>query len=672
MRLTLSLISLLALCGAVVLAGPIPINGNEKDTPQIVRVSYAQGEVKLSPGVKGKPVLGKDWVVADVNSPIEEGAILATEDGRAEVEFENGSVTYLAEHSVLQFEQLTSNSQKTSTVVALLTGRATFAVGSNGHDEITIDTPVVQFHTNQAMTMRVESALDGSVFRMVEGSMQVTQRNTGKKFPLRAGEAFQVVGGVRSWVTNPTDDPDQKAWDHWVGEESAARRKDIEIGLKESGLAAPIPGLVDLVRQGTFSDCPPYGICWEPKEGEATESLQQEKPAETAEEGARADKKAQISGGGTRSPQQGGKPASVASQPGARYEWVSYASLDCPFVYSGRRLMEYTPQHPKGIVVSDQGGWSAPGQLVGLGWWATCHAGSWVGPRQEPRQARRFGCKDGKPCKVGKRPPPPKRWVVGPKSKRGSFWRVRVGNKVGFIPKHPWDGKGKPPLHARDGVLMVREKDGHEVLKIKSAPKDLQIEKNLPAGYETKWAKDLPRVGKPVIEGRLLNRGYTSSGAIAKLTGSQRNQSVIHYDYKTRNFVEPANAAIGARGNERPVVVAHVGSSRGNGSSGGWQNGGGWAGGGSRGSSSSSRGSSGSSGYSGGGGSGSSHGSSYGGGGSSHGSSSGGGSASSGSSGGGSSSHASSGGGGGGSSGGGGGGGGSQSSSASAGGGGRH
>ena len=660
MRIALSLVTLLVLCSTVVLAGPILTNENENGTPQIVRVSYVQGEVKLSPGVRGMPVLGKDWIAADVNAPIEQGTTLATENGRAEVEFENGSVAYLAEHSVLQFDQLTGDSQKTSTAVALLTGRATFAQESNGRDEITIHAGKVTFRTTQAVTMRVESALDGTIFRMAAGSMELTQKVTGSQFPLRAGEAVQYLGGVLSRVVSPTDDPDQKAWDHWVSEEKTARKADIEKGLKESGLAAPIPGLVDLVRQGTFTECPPYGMCWEPNEGAATDSMLQEKSAEPARQGVEADKKGQLAGGGTQSPQPGGNPASAASQPGARYAWVSYSYSGCPYVYSGRKLMKYTKDHSKGIVVSDQADWPTQTLLQGSGWWATCYSGSWARPPREARRpgplvarsngtivVRGFPSPGRKPCiGVGCPPRPrPKKWVVGPKSNGGSFWRVSMGGKVGFIPKHPLDVKGMRPLHSKDGVLMFHEKDGQQVVKIKSAPEDLRVEENLPAGYESKWAKDLPKVEKPLIEGRLMSMGNASSGAIAKLTGTGKGQPIIRYDYKTRDFVAPANVVGGARGNERTGVLAHLGLGRGSEGSGGSQHYGGWSGGGS--SQSSSRG------YSGSGGSGSSRGSSSGGGSTSRASSGGGsgnGSSHGSSSGSGSSSHESYGGGGSGSS----------------------
>ena len=274
MRYTQPFVSLLVLCGALSLAGPIPTSGTETSHPQIVRVSYVQGEVKLSTGIRGSPDLGKDWIAAGVNFPIEEGTTLATENGRAEVEFENGSVAYLAERSVLQFEGLTSNSQGTSTKVTLLTGRATFAIESNGHDDFTLKTALASMHMNQARTLRVDSALDGAVFHVVEGSFTFNEGIPGKTFTVGPGDVFQCVRGEQSRVEGLVDDPDQNAWDQWVSEERTARKADIAEGLKQSGLAAPIPGLVDLVRGGTFTDCPPYGKCWEPKEAAGAQGEQ--------------------------------------------------------------------------------------------------------------------------------------------------------------------------------------------------------------------------------------------------------------------------------------------------------------------------------------------------------------------------------------------------------------
>lgn len=87
MRTSLSVVSLLVLCGAVGLAGTTPTKRNQDDRPQIVMVSYTEGEVNFSPGHKGKPLLGDNWVRVAPGQPIEDGNTMATEKGRAEIEF---------------------------------------------------------------------------------------------------------------------------------------------------------------------------------------------------------------------------------------------------------------------------------------------------------------------------------------------------------------------------------------------------------------------------------------------------------------------------------------------------------------------------------------------------------------------------------------------------------
>lgn len=640
MRYTQSLVSLVMLCGAVSLKGQVPTNAKVESRPQIVRVSYVQGEVKVSTGIDGRLDLGKDWVAAGVNFPIEKGATLATEKGRAEVEFENGSVAYLAENSVLEFVKLKSRPTGTSAEVALLTGRATFALESSLLDAITIDTPGAAFHMKAGMTLRVESAVDGAVFKVVDGSIAIFEGTPPKVAAVGPGEAVQSIGGVLTRLKGPEDDADQKAWDQWVSEERTARKADIERGLKESGLAAPIPGLVDLVRGGTFTDCAPYGRCWEPNEAMAP-------GGEPGEAEANADGLGQNAAGA------GAANSNPTQDAGVRYKRVTEDRGTAAYVssfggpcsmgavtqehYYVVKTLKITPQNPQGEVVKEA--WGSTSTTIPDWWqypWATCFAGRWVASTR----IHRPHCGEGKhKC------PPPKKWVVRPKSKSGSFLRVRIGKGVGFIPKHPMDIKGHRPLNAKDGVLVLERKGGQEVAVMKAAPKVLQIEQNLPAGYEGKWARSVPKVAQPVIEGRLLKGGPSPLSAKAPQAGTQKRQTVITYDYKTGNFVGRTTGAGSARGNERPEVMAHVNLGRGNGNGSYAGNGGGRSGSGggsygnTRGGGEGSRGSS--------GGGSSARSSSGGGGGGSHASSSGGG---------GGGSHASSGGSGGGGGGGGGGG----------------
>lgn len=92
--------------GCAVLINAVPSKSQEKAELEVVRLTYTHGEVKFSPGKNGRRNLATDWIAAPAGMTLEAGDTLATEDGRAAMEFEDGSAVYLAEHSVLQFGKL--------------------------------------------------------------------------------------------------------------------------------------------------------------------------------------------------------------------------------------------------------------------------------------------------------------------------------------------------------------------------------------------------------------------------------------------------------------------------------------------------------------------------------------------------------------------------------------
>ena len=67
---------------------------------RIVRLSYIEGGVQISRGTGGA------YEKAIVNLPITEGAKIKTADGRAEVEFEDGSTLRIVADSTVEFSQL--------------------------------------------------------------------------------------------------------------------------------------------------------------------------------------------------------------------------------------------------------------------------------------------------------------------------------------------------------------------------------------------------------------------------------------------------------------------------------------------------------------------------------------------------------------------------------------
>jgi len=77
---------------------------------RIVRLSLVQGDVRFARDVKGDPLTESkaNWEAAALNLPIRQGYVVATDNGRAEVEFENGAMAFLAENTVLEFYDLSS------------------------------------------------------------------------------------------------------------------------------------------------------------------------------------------------------------------------------------------------------------------------------------------------------------------------------------------------------------------------------------------------------------------------------------------------------------------------------------------------------------------------------------------------------------------------------------
>ena len=114
--------------------------------PQLVRISYMQGDVRFNRGDAKQPNLKKPWEQADANLPIAENYALATgADGRAEIEFESGSVIYVAENSVVLFEQLTATNGTPLTRLELVSGTITTGVKTVPGEFFIVDVPIGEF-----------------------------------------------------------------------------------------------------------------------------------------------------------------------------------------------------------------------------------------------------------------------------------------------------------------------------------------------------------------------------------------------------------------------------------------------------------------------------------------------------------------------------------------------
>ena len=491
--------------------------------PQIVRLSYVEGDVRISRGKLAdkedardqdtarpsatQPANGGDqttgWEPADANLPLESGYSLVTGKGRAEIEFEDASTVYLADNSVLTFDELSTTGGVPTTRMALLSGTATLDVRIQMSGDtflLTTPTDYVTVRYPQKAYLRVDSYLD---------AVSLTpQQDLTFHLPGMTAARPQVVGQTmtlshaRRLVTPATATssapPD---WDIWVADRVEARETAMSEAMKAAGLTAPVPGLDALNGQGKFFACQPYGTCWEPANGWVG------KPANVAEvdpqPGApsptvQTTPAKPASSAGT-SKAKVAKPSAVdtymASHPGAILHTEDY-TFPC-MAYPVQDLIATDPVTGKEQIIGssfDTSGWPYAGPYLGgypfgVGYhprwglspfwgfdafnnyypwdWAVCHAGSWI------RWQHHYV------------------WVAGSKRHhhRPIHW-VKTGGKVGFVPIHPRDVAGKPPVNLKEGVYRVTGK------------KDLPIER---VGYDEhtplKLLDDAPReFRKPDIE----------------------------------------------------------------------------------------------------------------------------------------------------------------------------
>ena len=123
------ILSFLAILLLMFFAGAPPAAADTSHV-RIIRLSLVQGDVRFARETHGDPLADANatWETAAPNLPIRQGYVLSTDKGRAEVEFENGTLAFLKENSVLEFYDLSLKDDSRTTRLVLRQGAASFYV----------------------------------------------------------------------------------------------------------------------------------------------------------------------------------------------------------------------------------------------------------------------------------------------------------------------------------------------------------------------------------------------------------------------------------------------------------------------------------------------------------------------------------------------------------------
>ncbi len=473
--------------------------------PQIARISYVEGDVRISRGAEKGRGKNSTWEDAVADLPLESGFSLVTGAGRAEIEFEDASTLYLGENSVLTFNDLYTTGGIPHTEVALLAGTVTLHIQPYVAGEtFLLRTPTDNLLTKYpaATNLRVSSYADGIAIASFDpGVLGLYGAGQQSMIP---GQTLYFKDGRRILDAGPTHPQDFSAWDAWVASRFSQRSAAMSQVLKASGLEAPIPGLSDLQGKGRFFSCEPYGTCWEPTATQNAQAAEPAPPAPATEQGNRI-APAQSEPAPGQAPQSG-RNIRFVGPPAASGPPVQYASsqVDFPCVPGDVRYMLAGNMLPGGM----QGAYSTA-RFFGDPWaWAVCNSGSWI------YRGNRYV------------------WVVGRRHHYPPVRWVRLGHTVAFVPIHPRDVKDRLPVNRKNEVFAVNKKE-RSIQRIE-VPPNLPVArlKEPPREFRAEYLPPLARATEPKMETRQIRDVAVARGGPVRAPGIP-----ITFDHRSQSFM---------------------------------------------------------------------------------------------------------------------------------------
>ena len=478
------------------------------------RLRYLEGDVRLSLGREGQPYIGKEWIDASAGMAIGEGSSLATQEGSAEIEFENGSMLYLAPHSVLMFYELSSHDPDGSGAnefdavqTKLLAGSVMFLSLFRMDGEFTLETQTARLRTHYAGLYRVASYLNSTEMIDLSQSLPPDLLSRAEPAALPQGtfsDGKIVIKGPEAETKGP--------WDLEVRERIEEHVTLTVRALRASGLSAPFGGLVDLYRNGRFTPCGSNEICWEPSRQALSQLATQEAETPSA----------------AHPPQRSGQRQVVFESEG----WEGGA---CDPVWTHTTIW----RDSSGNLHYDTGPGGAPHSrrpgLRGNAPWqySACTTGEFVYTNSGYCIAfKRDHCHHHQ-------------------HHEGSVHWARVNGRVGIVRTVETGAKGKPAVNWKAGVDLPPRKPG-EVMRHSelSATSKVRLLDGAPKEYRVGAVENSPRVPAPAITAEFHDRDASVQTAAGRGANGVLHQA--SYDYKARGFTIPGDA--------HPTVVARMNS----------------------------------------------------------------------------------------------------------------
>src|SRR5215475_6080967 len=230
---------------------------------RIIRLSYVQGDVRIAHEVKGDPLQSGDaaWERASLNMPIHQGDALATDNGRAEVEFESGAVAFLAENTVLEFYDLSLEDGAFTTRLIVRQGSASFSVRPGRDDYFSVTGGDFSVEANEKSYFRLNNYDDGSDVQVFQGHISVLSK--GKTTHVSKGQSLSMRASDPESVS-VDNGANRDEFDQWTSGRIEAGQAALTASQQYAGGYDYTSGFGDLYTYGGWYPVVGYGYCWRP------------------------------------------------------------------------------------------------------------------------------------------------------------------------------------------------------------------------------------------------------------------------------------------------------------------------------------------------------------------------------------------------------------------------
>lgn len=243
--LSLSILMLTIACGSV--------RASDLSYARIVRISAVSGDVQVSrPG-------HSSWEAAAPNMPVMQGMTIGTNDGYAEVQFEDGSTAWISQDTLVQFTELALDDG--SRVSKLTLGEGTLSLMTELHrgDTFSVSTSAETMNVRKNSFFRIDCFHDGASVSVLAGELQVTSAAGAKTVKKGQTLAYESKLKTVSLKANPKLDD----WDHWTIERASATQYETA---QSASYVTPAfsYGLADMSGYGNWNYFAGYGYGWQP------------------------------------------------------------------------------------------------------------------------------------------------------------------------------------------------------------------------------------------------------------------------------------------------------------------------------------------------------------------------------------------------------------------------